>query len=111
MKKIIYSLLAVATLFTASSCDQERLNIEQKGVTAYENFYKTDDDAQAALTAAYAGFATYVTGRGNEFIYTPLKAALNNCGDDMYAAGSNFGDNDFMAALNEFRYDSGCQVV
>ena len=25
----------------------------------------------------------------------------------MYAAGSNFGDNDFMAQLDEFRLDSG----
>ena len=29
----------------------------------------------------------------------------------MYAAGSNFGDNDFMAQLDEFRLDSGNQVV
>lgn len=111
MKKILFSILAIGAMFAISSCDQDRLNIEQKGVTSYESFYQTDDDAEAALTAAYAGFATYVTGRGNEFIYTPLKAALNNCGDDMFAAGSNFGDNDFMAALNEFRYDSGSQVV
>lgn len=110
MKKIVYSILAVVAVFATSSCES-RLDIEQKGVTAYENFYQTDDDAEAALVAAYAQFATYVSGRGNEFIYTPIKAALNNCGDDMYAAGSNFGDNDFMAALNEFRYDSGCQVI
>jgi hypothetical protein len=29
----------------------------------------------------------------------------------MFAAGSNFGDNDYMAQLNEFRYDSGNEVV
>ena len=111
MKKIFYSILAVATLFSFTSCDQSRLDIPQKGVTAYETFYKTDADAEAALAAAYARFATYVTGRGNAFIYVPIRAALNNCADDMYAAGSNFGDNDYMAALNEFRYDSGCEVI
>ena len=110
MKKIVYSILAVAALFAAVSCEKN-LDIPQKGVSAYETFYKTDEDAQSALTAAYARFATYVTGRGNAFIYVPLRAALNNCADDMYAAGSNFGDNDYMAALNEFRYDSGCEVI
>ena len=110
MKKIFYSVLAVAALFTAVSCEKN-LDIPQKGVSAYESFYKTDADAESALTAAYARFATYVTGRGNAFIYVPIRAALNNCGDDMFAAGSNFGDNDYMAQLNEFRYDSGNEVV
>ena len=110
MKKILFSVLAVAALFTAVSCEKN-LDIPQKGVSAYETFYKTDEDAQSALTAAYAQFATYVTGRGNAFIYVPIRAALNNCADDMYAAGSNFGDNDYMGQLNEFRYDSGCEVI
>ena len=109
MKKLVYSVLAIAALFAAVSCEKN-LDIPQKGVTAYENFYKTDADAEAALAAAYARFVTYVPGRGNGAIYTPFKASLNNCGDDMYAAGSNFGDNDFMAALDEFRYDPSCEV-
>ena len=111
MKKLVYSVIAIAAVFATSSCDQSRLDIPQKGVTAYESFYQTDEDCEAALTAAYASFATNVAGRGNQYIYTPIKAMLNNCGDDMFAAGSNFGDNDFMAALNEFRYDSGDQSV
>jgi hypothetical protein len=110
MKKILFSVLAVAALFAAVSCEKN-LDIPQKGVSAYESFYKTDADAESALTAAYARFATYVTGRGNAFIYVPIRAALNNCGDDMFAAGSNFGDNDYMAQLNEFRYDSGNEVI
>ena len=111
MKKIVYSVLAVAALFITASCDQSRLDIPQKGVDAYETFYKTDADAEAALAAAYARFATRLTGQDGSSIYTDYKAALNNCGDDMYAAGSNYGDNDFMAQLDEFRLDSGNQVV
>jgi hypothetical protein len=110
MKKIFYIASALIALFAFSACEKN-LDIPQKGVSAYETFYKTDADAESALAAAYARFSTYVTGRGNAFIYTPFKAALNNCGDDMYAAGSNFGDNDYMAALDEFRYDSGCEVI
>ena len=110
MKKLVYSILAVAALFTAVSCEKN-LDIPQKGVTAYETFYKTDADAEAALVAAYAQFATNVTSQNGSSIYTDYKAALNNCADDMVAAGSNFGDNDFMAQLDEFRLDSGNQVV
>ena len=111
MKKIVYSVLAIAALFITASCDQSRLDIPQKGVDAYETFYQTDEDAEAALAAAYARFATRITGQDGSSIYTDYKAALNNCGDDMYAAGSNYGDNDFMAQLDEFRLDSGNQVV
>ena len=110
MKKIVYSVLAFAALMTGVSCEKY-LDIPQKGVTAIENFYKTDEDAISALNAAYARFVTRITGQDGSSIYTDYKAALNNCGDDMYAAGSNFGDNDFMAQLDEFRLDSGNQVV
>ena len=110
MKKILYSVLAVAALFAAVSCEKN-LDILQKGVIFTENYYKTDVDAQAAMNAAYARFATRMTGQDGSSIYTDYKAALNNCGDDMYAAGSNYGDNDFMAQLDEFRLDSGNQVV
>ena len=111
MKKIVYSILAIGALFTAVSCNESLLEIQQKGVVAIEDFYKTDADAEAAMAAAYARFATRITGQDGSSIYTDYKAALNNCGDDMYAAGSNFGDNDFMAQLDEFRLDSGNQVV
>lgn len=110
MKKIVYFTIAIITLIAVASCEKN-LDIPQKGVTAYENFYKTEDDALAALAAAYAQFGVNVTGQDKGSIFTHYKAALNNCGDDMYAAGSNFGDNDFMAELDEFRLDSGNQVV
>ena len=110
MKKILYFALATFALLAVASCEKN-LDIPQKGVTAIETFYQTDADAEAALAAAYARFATRITGQDGSSIYTDYKAALNNCGDDMYAAGSNFGDNDFMAQLDEFRLDSGNQVV
>ncbi|MCF0178838.1 MAG: RagB/SusD family nutrient uptake outer membrane protein [Bacteroidales bacterium] len=107
MKKIILSTLALVAVSMLSSCGEDKLDIAQKGVTPTENFYKTDADAEAALAAAYAQFATYVPGRGQAFINTPFKTMLNMPGDDVFAAGSNFGDNDHMGSLNEFRFDSG----
>ena len=105
------TLSAVAVLLLAASCNESHLDIPQKGVTAYETFYKTDEDAISALTAAYARWACYVPGRGRASNYIPLRVALNICADDAYAAGSNFGDNDYMGQLNEFRYDSGNEVI
>ena len=111
MKKILYAISAVAILLFAASCDESRLDIPQKGVTSIDTFYQTDEDALSALTAAYARYASYVPGRGQASNYIPLRAALNICGDDAFAAGSNFGDNDYMGSLNEFRYDSGNEVI
>ena len=45
-----------AALFCASSCSESLLEIEQKAVSSTDNFYKTDQDAVDAMTAAYAQF-------------------------------------------------------
>jgi hypothetical protein len=106
MKKIIYSLLSIALLFSAC---EDRLNIEQKGVISFDSFYKTDDDAQNALNNLYQSFCLNIAG--NEGIYVALPVLFNEAGDDMLAAGSMYGDNDFGAQINEFRYDSQNEVI
>ena len=114
MKKTLYSILAVAMgAMSLSSCEDE-LDIEQKGVTSIENFYKTDADAEAALAAAYEGFMCNVCGRqpdmGGPGIYTPFKIIMNMCGDDVLYASGNYGDHEFSGMLNEFRYDAEAEV-
>lgn len=106
MKKIIYSLLGVAFLFSAC---EDRLNITQKGVVSFDSFYKTDDDAQNALNNLYQSFCLNIAG--NEGIYVALPVLFNEAGDDMLAAGNMYGDNDFCAQINEFRYDSQNEVI
>ena len=86
MKKIFYVVSAVAILFFTASCNESRLDIPQKGVSAYETFYQTDEDAVSALTAAYARYASYVPGRGLATNYVPLRVILNLSADDVYAA-------------------------
>ena len=117
MKKILFStilaLAATGTMTLTTSCE-DQLDIEQKGVILTENFYKTDADAEAALVAAYEGFMCNVVGRnhdgGGPSIYTPLKLILNECGDDVLAAGANSGDNTFGIMLNQFYYDAEAEV-
>ena len=117
MKKILFStilaLAATGTMTLTTSCE-DQLDIEQKGVIPTENFYKTDADAEAALVAAYEGFMCNVMGRnhdgGGPGIYTPLKLIVNECGDDVLAAGANSGDNTFGIMLNQFYYDAEAEV-
>ncbi|MDR0982322.1 MAG: RagB/SusD family nutrient uptake outer membrane protein [Culturomica sp.] len=106
MKKIIFSLLGAALLFGAC---EGRLDIDQKGVISADNFYKTDDDAQNAINNLYQSFCLNIAG--NEGIYVALPVLFNEAGDDMLAAGNFYGDNDYMAQLNEFRYDSQNEVI
>ncbi|WP_101690190.1 RagB/SusD family nutrient uptake outer membrane protein [Dysgonomonas massiliensis] len=106
MKKIIFSLLSIAFLFSAC---EDRLDIDQKGVISFDSFYKTDDDAQNAANNLYQSFCLNIAG--NEGIYVALPLLFNEAGDDMLAAGNMYGDNDFAAQINEFRYDSQNEVI
>lgn len=96
-----------------TSCE-DQLDIEQKGVISSENFYQTDDDAEAALVAAYEGFMCNVVGRNHDGngpgIYTPYKIITNMCGDDVLYASGSYGDHEFSGMLNEFRYDAEAEV-
>ena len=107
MKKYIIPILLLA--FSLSAC-QKLLEIDQKGVISTDSFYQTDEDAESALVAAYE-MAMLGIVRNNEYIYSPYNAILTYPSDDVYAAGSNYGDNDYLAALNEFREDINNQCV
>lgn len=94
----------------ATACES-KLDIAQKGVVAYEDFYKTDDDAEAALAAAYDIMAQQLARANGESIISPFEALYNLPGDDVYAAGEFYGDNDFNGQINEFRGDANAQLV
>ena len=64
-KNITFGMIGALALVSLASCNQKLLDIPQKGVVAYEDFYHTDEDAQSALTAVYHEFikrATSSTG-------------------------------------------------
>ncbi|MBR5432572.1 MAG: RagB/SusD family nutrient uptake outer membrane protein [Bacteroidales bacterium] len=112
MKKYIVLLICAAGLLFAS-CSQDRLDIPQKGVIPMESFYITDEDAESAATAMYARLLVQlgtVSVRGT-MIYTPWVFTFNLPGDDLYAACKEYGNNDFEAAVNEFRYDASNDII
>lgn len=108
MKKILYPILALCATMFLSGCE-DRLDIEQKGVISADDFYQTDADAENALNNLYQCFAYHIAG--NEGIYVALPVLFNEAGDDMLAAGNMYGDNDFGAEINEFRYTYQNQVI
>ncbi|MCF0166455.1 MAG: RagB/SusD family nutrient uptake outer membrane protein [Bacteroidales bacterium] len=112
MKRNILSIFAIgAVLF--SSCVKQ-LDVPQKGVIGQDEFYLTTEDALQARTAMYEAFVKNLTGiydSGESAIYTAFPLMLNEAADDVIAAGEFYGDNDFGAAINEFRYDTNNQVI
>lgn len=110
MKKyFVLLMIGAGALFTA--CNQDLLEIPQKGVVGMDQFYITDEDAESAAVTMYADFAQNIGGFSDESIYNSYIAAFNLCGDDLLAAGEFYGDNDFMGEMNEFRYDSSSKVL
>ena len=101
MKKILIPF-AIVCAFVLSGCSQDRLDIPQKGVISLDDFYQTDEDAEMALTNAYAQMASnYMTPRYNDNWVISL---WNYMGDDMIAAGNNKADNIEQNELQSFRY-------
>jgi len=110
MKKNKYIItLLLVVLFAA--CSEDRLDIPQKGVVSIDSFYKTDADAESALVAAYAHFAQNIASSAGANIYVPLNILFNYPADNILAAGNEYGDNDMVAAINEFRFDAQSPVV
>ena len=102
MKKFIFPLLACA-LVAVTSCES-MLDIPQKGVVSYENFYANDADAEAALAGMYANFLMQVAS--TEGIDNPEQVMLNYAADDIMAAGGNPKDHEPFRYFCEFTYDN-----
>ena len=102
MKKILIPIL-LGLAFIATSCEK-MLDIPQKGVISYSNFFESDADAQAALANMYATFCDKVAG-ATGYIYCPELMILNYSADDVLASGGDAGDHGDFRIFCEFRYD------
>ncbi len=102
MKKIFIPILCGLAL-VASSCES-KLEIPQKGVVGYDDFYKSDEDATAALADMYANYLGNVAA--TEGIDVPEQVVINYAADDILAAGGNPGDHEQFRVFDEFRYGS-----
>ena len=106
-KTIILGIIGATALFSFIACNQKLLDIQQKGVIAYEDFYQTDEDAQSALTAVYDEFITLLNAQGSN--NPAWNVVINAPGDELYwGGGKKDGSSSGAQDMNEFRntYDS-----
>ncbi len=107
MKKYLIPL-ALCVLFSVG-CNQDRLDIPQKGVISIDDFYQTDEDAQMALVAAYDAVTTqYMAFWWNDNVWYAL---WNYLGDDMYVAGGDKTDSVAANELNAYHYPTNSQFI
>jgi len=90
-------------LLGAVSCES-MLDIPQKGVTSYDDFYANDADAEAALVNMYKQYINNVAA--TEGIDVPEQVVLNYSADDILAAGGHNEDHAPFRYFCEFRYDN-----
>ncbi len=100
MKKTFLPILLGLAVVAVSCVD--KLDIPQKGVVSYENFYASDDDAIAARADMYVNYITNVAG--TEGIDNPQQVILNYASDDVLSAGGNNADHDAFRIFDEFTY-------
>ena len=103
MKKILFSVAVLTAGMMCTSCNQDLLDIEQKATSSTDNFYKTDADAESAVTAMYATYTGEIGG--TEGIWNAYIMGLNYSSDDVFAAGGDINDHADFRILNEMRYD------
>ncbi len=108
MKKIFLSVALLSGLMCATSCE-DMLDIEQKGASSTDTFYKTDADAESALTAMYATYISEIAC--NEGIWSAYITLINYSSDDIFAAGGDINDHADFRIFNEFRYDATSNCI
>ena len=111
MKKILYIIAAIAALTFSASCSQERLEIPQKGVIDYDDFYNgSTESALSAATSCYQAAGMVLTlgagfsiGIQNWCIAKSYYVLSNAPSDDSYYGSGYPTDHVFGIEINEYR--------
>jgi len=117
MKKILVILSVSLAALVASSCSTDNLDIPQKFVVSYDDIFGDPNNEANAFSALVTVYNHVFRGLGrgnantNAGIWSPQLNLWNAPSDDIWATGWNFGDNEPVAQLNEFRFDYSNQMV
>jgi starch-binding outer membrane protein, SusD/RagB family len=84
--KIIYLLVATATIITIASCSKDFVEIEPKGNFLTENYYANADQAFGGLVAIYDVVHKNTGGFQN------IVAMMNSGSDDHFCGGGSSSD-------------------
>jgi hypothetical protein len=97
-KNLIYLFVGAAGFFT--SCSKSFLSPTPNGLQLQSNYYKTPDQAFAAVVAAYNPLAWEVGSTDNTYI--DKLGALNSGSDECYAGGGGPTDMEFWQVFNTY---------
>ena len=121
MKKILYIAIAILTASVFTACNEDLLEIPQKGVVPYEDFYDGSPEhaAQAAVTCMQSLGQLYTTGAGFGIsgvgwcISNSMFVLTNAPSDDIYYGSGDKGDHVYGLEINEFRpsFGSSSEVI
>ncbi|EJG00596.1 RagB/SusD family nutrient uptake outer membrane protein [Flavobacterium sp. F52] len=99
IKNIRYSFIAAGLLLLGSSCGEDFLTVEPKGLPLVDNYYKDESEAFSALVAVYDIMGKQSKGFEN------MITMLNAGSDDFYAGGGGPGDGAGIHAFDNYKLD------
>lgn len=97
--KIKLLLGAVGLFFLLSSCSDDFLEVNPKGRNLESNYYRNENEAYAALVAAYDPVG-WIAGN-----YVAKQFALNVASDDFYTGGGNAQDVNVLQVWSNYTLD------
>ncbi|WP_372757132.1 RagB/SusD family nutrient uptake outer membrane protein [Mariniflexile sp.] len=86
IKNIMNAVIALSVTIFMVSCSEDFLEVEPKGTTLEENYYKNEAEAYSGLVAVYDVMGKQSRGFEN------MLALLNSGSDDHFAGGGNSSD-------------------
>jgi hypothetical protein len=94
--RIIFALMLGATALTMAACKKDFVTIQPQGQFLTDNYYKTEDQAYAALISAYDILRKNAGGFEN------MVTMLNAGSDDNFSGGGNSSDGAGIQSFSNF---------
>lgn len=99
IKNIKYTLIVFGAFLAATSCSEDFLTVEPKGLPLEANYYKNESEAYSALVATYDIVGKQSRGFEN------MLCMLNAGSDDFFAAGGGATDGAGIHAFDNYTLD------
>lgn len=99
IKNIRYSFFAVGLLLLGTSCGEDFLTVDPKGLPLVDNYYRDETEAYSALISAYDIMGKQSKGFEN------MICMMNAGSDDFYAGGGGPGDGAGIHAFDNYTLD------
>jgi len=97
---LIIGIVASLLVPSLTSCE-DRLDIDEHGVSPISTFYTTDSEADEAITAVYSKWSS---------VFSPLHAMTNLLSDEYWSGGGNHYDGNYYR-LADYTFDTDYATV